>query len=450
MLKLLGLTVLILIILGFVGCSADPVPDANVDVTVLTMLFHADPVISSEMSDITNWFNKTNKERVFVELLFTSMNIERILYSMIATDDPPDIFYIPAGYFHRIASEGRLLDMGTLPGFNVGEFLPLSVWRYEGRVYGLSTFESNLFLAYDTDMFVRRGVPPPPSRFEDALDKEAFLQMAQHVTIDRNGNNALHPDFGADSIAVFGFNQGPWFNHILTMVYSAGGSLLNADRTNTVFATDPWVDTIYWLNRLIYVYRVSPTPLEAAGFPPYPFVGGAFATQIDGRESMMWLNNLRMNVGVAILPDLGHGPFTMSTPSVASIFSETEHPNLAWEFYRFKIDVRYGATELFAQGLWQPILEIWYTDPDYLAVWTDNYRHPESFFGGIVDMSLRPERNVRLPSQYIIQFEEITAIVNPALQQIWGQQMTRAEITEIMTNVQRDIEANNGFRGTFD
>ena len=446
--KLIGLLAIIVALLAFSGCAADPAAGAGEGVPVLRMMFWGGLDELNAMTDVINRFNAQNEGRVYVIPLHTPADYVMVMNAMIADGEPPDIAYIAAGNFQVYASEGHLLDMSTLPGFNVGDFLPRSVWRYQGRVYALSTAEVNLFLAYNPELFEEHGITPPPHRIENALSRDDFLNLAQRMTFDRQGRNALDPNFDGNNVAVFGFNHGPWLNNTLLMVTSAGGSLLNADRTNTNFDTDPWIDTLYFLNRTIYTYRVSPTPFDTEGFPYQAFLSGAFAMQIDGRWSMLWLNNIGLNVGVSVLPDFGHGPYTMSAPGVTAIFAASEHPELAWEFYQFKIDVQNGATELYTQGLWQPILEKWYHEP-YLAVWTDNYRHPESFFGGIIDMSLRPERNVQLPAQYIRQLGELTTFVNPVLQEIWGRQMTRAEIASIMQELQRNVEANNAFRGVF-
>jgi len=201
---------------------------------------------------------------------------------------------------------------------------------------------------------------------------------------------------------------------------------------------------------LVHHYRVAPTPAEVEGFPESPLMNGAFAMDIVGRWSMLGFADMDFTLGCAVMPDLGHGPFTLSPPGITVMFDGTDHPELVWEFWEFKMDVENGATELYAGGLWQPIVHNpWYTDAAALAVWTDNDAHPASFRPAVLDMALRPSQVVPLSSSYIRRVGEFTPMVTPVFQRILHNSMTFDEIAQAMRELQQQITDAEAFHGIY-
>ncbi|MCL2397778.1 MAG: extracellular solute-binding protein [Defluviitaleaceae bacterium] len=426
-------------------------PAASGDYPTLTFMYWGGLDEQNAVEAIIEDFNAQNEGRVRVIGEHIAADFGTVMNTRLAAGNPPDIAYTAAGTFYTMASEGHLLAVDHLlpPGF-LDTVVHDAIWRYNGQVMGFSTAQVNLMIYYNADIFARHGVERPPHRFDDALSWDQFVNLAQRVTVDRNGNNALHPDFNPNQIDTFGFNTGPWLNNIALFAYSNGARMLNEDLTNTDFDSPEWIDTMYKMNRLIHHYRVMPTPAESEGFPENPLMNGAFAMSIGGRWEMMAFAQLDFELGCAVMPNLGHGAFTMSPPGVTSIFAGSEHPELAWEFWEFKMDVENGATELYAGGLWQPIQhDPWYTDPAALAVWTDNDAHPASFRYAALDMAMRPSQIVPLPASYLVRIGEHQQYVTPAIQEIMGNPMTFDQVAETMRTVQQQITDNAAFHGIF-
>ncbi|MCL2571051.1 MAG: extracellular solute-binding protein [Defluviitaleaceae bacterium] len=438
--------------IGLAACGRDPAAGAAEGAATIEMMFWGGLDEMNAMNAVIDDFNAQNEGRVYVVSGHVPADFVAVMNTRLAAGDPPDIAYTSAGNFYTMASEGHFHAVDDLmdPGF-LSTVVHDAVWRYDGRIYGLSTAQVNLGVFYNADIFNRYGVERPPHNFSDALSWDEFVNLAQRVTVDRAGNNALSPDFNPNQIATFGFHPGPaGLNNFSLFAYSNGARLVNAAGTDTDFDSPEWIDTLYRLNRLVHYYRVTPSPAEVEGFPENALMNGAFAMTIDGRWAMMWLATLDFELGCAVMPDLGHGPFTMSPPGVTSIFAGTDHPELAWEFWEFKMDVENGATELYAGGLWQPIVhDPWYTDPASLAVWTDNDAHPPSFRGAFLDMALRPSQVVPLSSSYVRRVGEITQFVTPAFQNIMGTEMTRDEVAEVMRELQQTITENEAFHGIY-
>jgi ABC-type glycerol-3-phosphate transport system substrate-binding protein len=177
-------------------------------------------------------------------------------------------------------------------------------------------------------------------------------------------------------------------------------------------------------------------------------LSGAQAMNFDGKWSLLAYNRQDFPLGCAVFPDLGNGPFTMSAPGVTAMSATTQHADLVWEFFKYKMDAENGATALYTEGLWQPIQSIWYTDPDKLAFWTDNSAHPESFIGAVIDMALNTDQVVHLPQTYIRMWSEVLNIINPVIQRVMTEQFDCTG--DILREAQALITSTGAFRGRFD
>jgi len=435
------------------ACGRDPAAGVPEGVPQIEMMYWGGPDEQEAMTRVIDNFNAQNEGRIHVINSHIPADFGTVMNTRLAAGTPPDIAYTSSGGFYTMASEGHYFAIDNLisPGF-LDTVVHDAIWRYDGRVYGLSTAQVNLILFYNADIFDELGVERPPHRFEDALSWDEFVNLAQRVTTDRNGNNALSPDFNPRQIATFGFNFWVGLNDVSLFAYSNGARLVNDDLTNTDLDSPEWIDTMYKLNRLVHHYRVVPTPADNEGMPSYPLESGAFAMTVGGRWSMLGFarQHIPFELGVAVMPDLGYGPFTMSPPGVTSIMALTQYPELAWEFWEYKMDVENGATELYAGGLWQPIVhDPWYTDPAALAVWTDNAAHPPAFQTAVLDMAMRPSQIVPLSSSYIRRVGEVTTFVTPAFQNIMGNPMTFDDVGNVMRDLQAEITANNAFHGVY-
>ncbi|MCL2702793.1 MAG: extracellular solute-binding protein [Defluviitaleaceae bacterium] len=433
------------------ACDSDDGPPEGVP--VITMMFWGGLEEKEAVEQVAADFNKLNEGRVFVNAMHVpNIDYPAKLATMIASNEAPDIAYLSAGLFPTYAGEGHLFPVETLfvgedEGFLDG-VLDAAIWNYAGTVYGFSTAQVNLLITYNQEIFDNLGVEYPPANFEDALSWDDFVNLAQRVTVDRNGNNALHPDFNPAQIRTWGVRTHTALNNIILLAYSNGATLLNEDGTDTNFDSPEWIDTFNKFNDLIFKYHVAPSIAEAESLPAEAMLSGAQAMNFDGKWSLLAYNRQDFPLGCAVFPDLGNGPFTMSAPGVTAIFSQSEYPELAWEFFKFKMDAENGATSLYTEGLWQPIQSIWYTDPDKLAFWTDNPAHPPSFQGAVIDMALRTEQVVALPATYIRQWTEVLNIMNPLIQRVLSEQF---ECTgDILREAQALITSTGAFGGRFD
>ena len=90
-----------------------------------------------------------------------------------------------------------------------------------------------------------------------------------------------------------------------------------------------------------------------------------------------------------------------------------------------------SALDLYKDGLWMPLLKDWYEDEEKLAMWTDSPARPEGYQGALVDMSLN--HVVAVEADYVSNFDQMDAIIEPALETVWMGTATAEDASQAST-----------------
>ena len=162
---------------------------------------------------------------------------------------------------------------------------------------------------------------------------------------------------------------------------------------------------------------------------------------LDGQWVQLDLGAAGVNYGVGILPKLKTSrTIQFGEPLVMS--KATKHPNEAWLFYKWQLDSE-NAIDLHASGLWMPLLKDYYTKPALIARWADvKPGHPDGYQDAVMRQTI--ENGVNSYDYYIKNNENITAILQPALDQIW---LGKKNVKEAFQSVSTKLDA--AFRGTY-
>jgi len=418
------------------------------DVVELKFMYWGSLVEKTEVEKSVAAYNKLNEGKIRVVPQHVPDDYSNKLASMIAGGTAPDIAYLSSGLSSTYAKEGKILFVQDLLGDDLSfldSVLPDAQWKVNGKVAYFSTAMETLMITYNKDIFDQHNIKYPPSRFEEALKWDDFVSLCQSVTFDKNGNNAKSPNFDPNNIVTYGLSVSTYLNHLLQLVYSAGGTVLNAAGTDTAIDTPAWINTMNKVNDLIYKYHVVPSPSVADTLAAEAMLTGQIAMTFDGNWSLLDYQDQGLNVGCAVFPNLGLGPFTMSAPGVTAIFSTTKYPQEAWDFYKYSLDAEKGPTDLFKKGLWQPIYFEYYTDPAKISFWVDNPAHPPEYRDVVI---ANINRNiVPLPASYIYRWGDVTQLLTPAIEAIFG---APGDAGPILKGAQATITSSKAFKGRFD
>lgn len=368
------------------------------------------------------------------------------LTTMFAANQAPDVFPIYKAQALQWAEQGKLYNLHDFlqkdKELTKESLIPHAVLYWDkDKVAGVKVTEEAFALYYNADLFKEAGIAPPPTTAETAWTWDQFLDTARKLTIDNNGNNATSPNFDPTNVKQYGVRFDTWMWHLL--VPSNGTSIIseNKDKLNL---QDPLViDAVQKMADLITVDHVAPSPTQSKNIPS-PAVAlqsKKVAMDIDGQWVQLDLGQSGMNYGVGVLPKLKESKTILfGEPEVIS--ATTKHPEEAWMFYKFLLNADSGL-EMYASGLWMPVMKEWYTKPELISQWAEvKPGHPEGYTDAVMDQALN--NGVNSYDYYLKNSEKINAIINPALDQVWlGKKTVQQAFSEISAKV--DAE----FKGTY-
>ena len=276
------------------------------------------------------------------------------LQSQIETGCPPDVVG-PMGTLGLSLFPGRWLDLDPLvEGDVLGDFSPsvADTWRVDGHLVGLPIGVNPSVLYYNRDLFDAAGLPYPPHTYgepyadgsEWTIDK--MQEIAMRLTLDRDGNDAISPDFSPSRIAQYGYDW-RWASG-KGMVYLFGaGAVIDARGNATI--PDNWRQAYHWYYEGMWTKHFIPNgPAYRDRFRYNPFVSGDIAML----QSHLWYLSRLVDVpfawDIAALPSF-EGDFSVRwDDSMVGILNTTQYPKEAFQ-------VAYALA----------------TSPDLLAVWGD-------------------------------------------------------------------------------
>lgn len=432
----------------FSGCSGKPSEKAKEGgdkKVTLDLCYWGSPVEKKAMEESLKGF--TEKYGIDVNGQYIpDADYTTKMSAMMAGGNTPDIAYMTAGQAFPWAEEGKLYNIYDLiekdENFELTD-LAANVWYEweEGKSFGCNTALETYGIFYNKDLFDKAGVAYPPSKIEEALSWDEFVELAKKVTFDENGNNAASPDFDPENIKQYGVNMGTGLNSYMNFVFQNGGDFLTEDGKEFAFSSEEALDALQKCADLINVHHVAPSPVaqKALPAPSIALQTGQIAMSIEGQWTALDLGESGMNFGAACLPKMGKEYRNVVNGGATVIFADTEYPEEAWLLYKWFADPE-NSLDLHKKGLWMPLMKEWYTDEEKLKLWaTDNAAHPEGYVDCFVEGVLK--YSVRSPEFYVKNNAKINSLLTPALDAMWmGEKSAKEAIEEITPAINAEIK----------
>ncbi|CAA9362257.1 MAG: N-Acetyl-D-glucosamine ABC transport system, sugar-binding protein [uncultured Chloroflexia bacterium] len=357
--------------------------------------------------------------------------------AMLASGDPPDVAYLGEGQAFPWAAEGTLLDLSDYfkEDAEASSRLPTTYYNYgDGKTLGTNTAAETIVLYYNRALFEEAGVELPPTAAADAWTWDEFVEVAKKLTKDRSGNDATSADFDPENIETYGISFPQWWGGYLPLVYSNGGQFASEDGTELLLNQPEAVEVLQKMQDLIYVHHVSPTPAQSRAFPSADVMmqTGKVAMTMDGHWKVLDFSQLGMDWGMAVLPKFKE-PVTILLGAPTVIFAATEYPDAAFEFYKFHNNPEY--VNLFQKGLWMPLQETYYTDPEKTAAWLDGEEgvYPPEARDVLIDYTLN-HTPLQPPTYWLKNFGQIESeALNPAFEGLWNGTLSAQEAMDQAT-----------------
>lgn len=409
----------------------------------------SDKKASGEVTEIrfTNWdggdtlavyeqvaekFNATHPD-IHVTVMNIPDEYDTKITSMVAGNDIPEICIMNADtLMYKFAEEGIVVNLNDFiendPEFDADNLMePFKMNLTEEYMAGYGIGSENICMFYNPSVFQKYGVEEPPASYADAWDWDTFVNKCQQLTIDKNGNNALSPDFDPENIEVYGINISKWWAGFMPFIYSQGGNYLTEDGSSIGYAEDYGIKTLQNLADLIWKYHVAPTPTTSETMPGLSesMATGKVAMAFDGQWSNATLMADEVEYNVAAMPKMGDKAKTVMTYGGISIMN-TDKKDAAWEFMKFLLQK--GSCEpLYKSGLWLPATKAEFSDEYLDTIITE--KHPANYYESIV----KPQIDGTAETAIVVtvkNFAKINDILTPALDDLWSGEKTAQEAVD--------------------
>jgi multiple sugar transport system substrate-binding protein len=414
---------------------------------VITMTYWGSPAEKTAVEASIATFEAAHPGVEVKGMHIPSDNFLTKLNSMIAAGNTPDISY-SASWKFQFGKDGLIYNFFDLmkddPTMSVDDYLKTCWWNWS-PTESAGPIMANIApsLMYNVDLFKEAGIELPPTTVETAWSWDKFVKVAQELTLDTKGRNALDPNFDANNIKQFGVQFSlDWISY-MPFVYSNGGYYLSKDMKSFGLEEHAAAEALQRIADLINVYHVHPTAVQTNSMP-------APATALQSRRVAMYIggswNHLDLaeaglNWGVGVLP-IDKNYTTFFDGGSLIIFKSCKHLKETWELYKWITDPQSSKeiTNMF-RSIWMPVQTKYYTDPKLVQFWAseDLPARPKGFIDCMVKATY--EHSV-IPTEIdVVNYDQISVLVTSALDQVWAGEKTAVEaLTEIKPKIDALVE----------
>src|SRR6266700_5894787 len=202
----LGLT-FVMMLAGFAGCGGGSSSSSRV-VNLTYALWDQNEEVGYKQS-VAQFMQQHPNIHVTIELTPWAQYWQK-LGTEFAGGNAPDVFWDHLAYYPQFVQLGQLMNLSPLikqDNIDMSQYYPTLVkkWTYNGNVYGLPKDWDTISILYNKQIFQKMGLAAPTNLIWNPTDGGTFLQLAQKLTLDRNGKHLGDAGFDAKHITQYGY-----------------------------------------------------------------------------------------------------------------------------------------------------------------------------------------------------------------------------------------------------
>lgn len=191
------------------------------------------------------------------------------LESSVAAHDPPNLLWIAPAYTGQFASSDAIVEAQKYfesTNFPVSSIFPglLKTGEYQGKVWTMPFDANDLGVYYNKKLFAKAGITTPPATWTQ------FLADAKKLT--SNGTYGFEMPIGNQEWTVWIWE---------TLLWQAGGHLLNSSQTKVAFDSPAGIKALEYWNTLMKDHVATFGPLNDS-YQLGAFESGKVAMTING------------------------------------------------------------------------------------------------------------------------------------------------------------------------
>ncbi len=281
------------------------------------------------------------------------------LKTLLAANNPPDIFAIDAPLYKDYQSRGVLLNLKPYLDANPGlldGLYPVTLKAYETPegYFGLPRDFQTIVVFYNKDMFDAAGVPYP----QQGWTYDDLREIARKLTKDTNGDGKVDQ---------YGFYADLWDMELIWSegIWAHGGDVINADATQTLIGTPEARKAWKLFHDMIFVDGSWPDANTAAQYGGDPFLAGVAAMTTIGHWAIPGYAEASFKWDVAPMPTGPAGQATSVNSAGFVVAKATKYPQESFNFIKFVLSEK-GQTRLAELGFACPVLKSVAESPAFL------------------------------------------------------------------------------------
>lgn len=431
------------------AAPAEAADDGKVHITYAQWGNDTETAATQEVADKFN----SEQDAIVVEVLkIDHDNYVTKLNTMAAAGELPDTGIMSEAGVLNFAENGLLADISEM--YEEGEAKPLEslTFKFDGTPVAYSAANEVLNLWYNIDLLkevcekqsLDLAEMTPPASADGAWDWDTFVKVAQTLTLDTSGRNALDPNFDPENVDVYGCNVNslPW--QLEVWAKSNGGGYYSADGSTCIINSAETAEALQAVADLSLKYHCA---------PPVSSASTALSSSL-GTEKIVMSTDGAWNVGTYLGPDaqfeygVGVLPYfkekvTICTGGPNVVFSQTEHPEeaMTWLKWYYKEE---NSWSLIEAGTWMPILDSWYTDQAQTDKWISNPNFPEKEMYQTAVVDYARDNSQSTSWYYVNGTEEFNSTLDTVLSYIWTGDMTAQDaLDQYFDELNGIFEENN-------
>lgn len=291
---------------------------------------NTDPPISTSEQQVVNGFEDKNADvKVKIEY-WPGQNIYDKLRVLYAAGQMPDAVDMETKQLPDFVFRKMVLDITSLvkdAGIKQDDYWPNQWMKHQinGKMWGLPLDSQDVVIFYNKAVFDKAGVPYPPSKWDDpSWTWDHLVEIATKLTQ------------GSGASKVWGFNVSTWWVYDYPVIWSNGGTLLNADHTKSTITMPETVDSFQFRADLITKYKVHPTPADMTEGADHLFTSGRLAMNaIWSPWAYIIKGAPNLSFDMAPMPKGKTGAFTRAPSDCIIVGSQTKQREATFKFARY-------------------------------------------------------------------------------------------------------------------
>ncbi len=218
------------------------------------------------------------------------------------------------------------------------------LWTRNGKRYGLPKDWDTIAVVYNTNMLKKAGIDPSimNSWTWNPKDGGTFEQTIAKLTLDKNGNNGLSPNFDKSHVVQYGFIQqggGGAYGQTQWSMFAVSDGFKFLDQpwgTHYYYDSPQLAETMDWYYSLVQKgFAPKESDVSSLG-PTQLLISGNGARTTDGSWQINnYVQNAKFPVGFGLLPTGPQGRKSMFNGLADSIWVGSKHQAEAWQWVKF-------------------------------------------------------------------------------------------------------------------